>query len=621
MSSLIAEELAKKQKSISVAEFFEKNRQILGFDSAPRSLITTIKEAVDNSLDACEEAELLPNIMVQVERAGKDNLRVIIEDNGPGIVREQIPKVFAKLLYGSRFHSLKQSRGQQGIGISASVLYAQLTSGQPTKIISKIGSDSPAHYYELMINTGTNDPEIFRDDIIEWDRSQGTRIELEMAASYVKGRRQSVYEYLKATAIVNPHARITLVEPDGNEEIFERVTDKLPATAKEILPHPHGIELGTLMRMLRYTDRQKLGAFLRYSFSKIGHLTAEEICKASGLDFDQDPHNISRDQAKKILDAFKTVKIMSPPTDCLSPIGENLIYKGLQKELDVDLIATTTRAPSVYSGNPFVIEVGIAYGGKLQKDDRIEITRFANRVPLLYQQGACVTTRAIESIKWKQYGLSQPGGGLPVGPVVLLVHVASTNVPFTSESKDAVAEIPEIQNEVELALKEVARKLNRFLKKQGSLKKRRQKEIIITKVLPRMAEKLADTLDREVPDIDPVVAKIMGNVLVHRHLQRKDNGKVDVAIKIKNFGSKSYEFTLHEMLAYEIQDPTPDPRIVSMGNEFDYIWNINIAAQETKVLTYSLTFVEENDIQKMPDIIVEGMEQELVTGAKTVKGL
>ncbi|MCS3923278.1 DNA topoisomerase VI subunit B [Methanosalsum natronophilum] len=621
MSTLIAEELAKNQKAISVAEFFEKNRQILGFDSGPRSLITTIKEAVDNSLDSCEDAQILPNILVHVQRISKDHVIVTIEDNGPGIVKEQIPKVFAKLLYGSRFHSLKQSRGQQGIGISAAVLYSQLTSGQPTKIISKIGAHSPAHYYELMINTRTNEPEIFKDEEIDWDRNQGTRIELEMEASYVKGRRQSVYEYLKSTAVVTPHARITLIEPDGNEIVFERATDKLPKQAQEILPHPHGIELGTLMRMLRYTERKKLGAFLRYSFSKIGLFTAEEICKASGLDFDIDPHDIDRNQAKKILEAFKKVKIMSPPTDCLSPIGEELIYKGLQKEFDVDFIATATRSPSVYSGNPFVIEVGIAYGGRLQKDDRVDISRFANRVPLLYQQGACVTTRAIESIRWKQYGLNQPGGGLPIGPVILLVHVASTNVPFTSESKDAIAEIPAIQNETELALKEIARKLNRFLKRQGTLKKRREKEIIITKVLPKMAEKLANTLEKPVPDISPVVAKIMGNVHIDSSADKHETGEINVRIKINNHGSKSFEFDIHQLLPYEIKRASPEPKVVSVGDQYDYIWPVKINPGNSKALTYTLELIDENDENKLGNIIVEGMEQELVTGAKCVKGV
>ncbi len=617
----IAEELAKNQKSISVAEFFEKNRQILGFDSAPRSLITTIKEAVDNSLDACEEAEILPDILVQVERSDKDSLVIIVEDNGPGIVKEQIPKVFAKLLYGSRFHALKQSRGQQGIGISASVLYSQLTSGHPTRIISKIGQGKPAHYYELMINTSTNEPEILKEEVLDWDRHHGTRIELEMEASYVKGRRQSVTEYLRSTAIVNPHARIKLIEPDKNEILFERATDKIPEAAKEILPHPHGIELGTLMKMLRYTERQKLTPFLRYSFSKIGHLTAEEICKASGLDGEMDPHEINRDQAKKLLEAFGKVKIMAPPTDCLSPIGDNLIYKGLEKEFNVDFIATTSRTPSVYSGNPFLVEVGMAYGGDLQKEDRVDILRFANRVPLLYQQGGCVTTHAIESIKWKQYGLNQPGGGLPTGPVAILVHVASTNVPFTSESKDAIADIPEIKAEIELAIKEVGRKLNMYMNRQENLKKRREKEIIITKVLPKMAKKLAETLDRDVPDINPVVARIMGNLLVSRKISRNADDSGRVSIMLKNFSGKTVECTVHEMVPFKIRETTPEPKVISMGNDFDYVWKISVSTGSSKAISYVVDTLSDVEAMKFPEVIVEGLDEELVTGAKAIKGL
>lgn len=620
MVNPIAEELAKNQKSISVAEFFEKNRQILGFDSAPRSLITTVKEAVDNSLDACEESEILPDIFLQIERSGKDNVVVIVEDNGPGIVKEQIPKVFAKLLYGSRFHAIKQSRGQQGIGISASVLYSQLTSGNHTKIISKIGQGNPAHYYELMINTSTNDPEILKDNIVDWDRPHGTRVEMEMEASYVKGRRQSIYEYLKATAIVNPHARLTLIEPDGNEVVFERATDKLPVPAKEILPHPHGIELGTLMKMLRYTERQKLYPFLRYSFSKIGHLASEEICKASGLDPDTDPHEMSREQSKKLLDAFSKVKIMAPPTDCLSPIGEELIYKGLEKEFSVDFIATTTRSPSVYAGSPFIVEVGIAFGGELQKDDRVDIMRFANRVPLLYQQGGCVITHAIESIKWKQYGLNQPGGGLPSGPVVIMVHVASTNVPFTSESKDAVADIPEIKDEIELAIKEVSRKMNRYLNKRDNLKKRREKEIIITKVLPKMAKKLAETLDREVPDINPVVANVMGNLLVERIVESNGDGGVDVSIRVKNFSSKKQDFKVHDMVPFEIENAVPEAKVINMGNDFDYIWDLSVSPGSSKVVKYSVATLDDAELSRLPSLIIEGLDEELVTGAKAIKG-
>ncbi len=615
----IAEELAKKQKSISVAEFFEKNRHILGFDSAPRSLITTVKEAVDNALDACEEAGILPDILIQIERVEQDYVTVIIEDNGPGIIKEQIPKVFAKLLYGSRFHSLKQSRGQQGIGISAAVLYSQMTTGKHTKILSKTGLNTLAHYYELMINTSTNEPDILKDEVKDWFRAHGTQIELEMKAAYVKGRRQSIYEYLKATAIVNPHARITLVEPDGNEEVFERATDKMPDLSEEILPHPEGIELGTLMKMLHHTERQKLASFLRYSFCKIGLLTAEEICKAAGLDPEIDPHFLRHHEARKLIESFEKVKIMAPPTDCLSPIGEELIYRGLEKETKVDFIATSTRKPAVYSGNPFVVEVGLAYGGNLSKEEKISIMRFANRVPLLYQQGGCVTTHAVEDIKWKQYGLNQPGGGIPVGSALLLIHVASINVPFTSESKDAIADIPVIKEEVNLAIKDVARKLKHYLSKQDNLKKRREKEIIITKVLPKMALKVANILGKEVPDINPVVAMIMGNLLVYRKVKKNEEGTAHIVIKIKNFGSSTHSFRIHEILPWTISRAKPEPKIVTMGNDYDYIWEVSAAVGSSKVLSYIIEHATDKELGKLPDLIVEGIEEELVTGAKAFK--
>ncbi|MDW7727539.1 MAG: DNA topoisomerase VI subunit B [Candidatus Methanoperedens sp.] len=613
---VVADELAKKQKSISIAEFFEKNRQILGFDSSPRALLTSVKEAVDNSLDACEEAGILPDLHIKIENNSKTNITLIAEDNGPGVVREQIPNVFAKLLYGSRFHAVRQSRGQQGIGISAAVLYSQLTSGRPVKIISKVDRDAPAHYFELLINTQTNEPEIITDKVIEWDRMRGTRVELEMEASYVKGRRQSVHEYLKATAIVNPHARITFVDTDNNAVVFERATDKLPIQPQEILPHPTGVELGTLIKMLRYTDREKLAPFLRYSFSRIGLHTAGQICKKAGLDADTCPASITLDEAKRLQDAFGKVKISAPPTDCLSPITEDLIRKGIGKEHTIDFIETTTRPASVHSGHPFQVETGIAYGGTLPKDGKVEILRFANRVPLLYQQGACAVTHAIENIKWKQYSLDQPGGSLPVGPAIILVHVASTHLPFTSESKEAIADVPEIMTEIELALKEVGRKLKLYLSRQNSLLKRREKEEIIQEILPRIAEKVGEILELPAPDINPVVAKIMGNVFIRRVFQDHGGGCI-VEIRISNNGSGVHNFTLHETLPFSIESPSPEPKNIQMGNMTDYLWKVSLKPGEKKAIIYNLC-AGIDDTANLPQLVVEGIDEELVTGAKAV---
>ena len=609
----IAEELARQQKAISVAEFFEKNRQILGFDSAPRALITCVKEAVDNSLDACEEAGILPDIFVQIKRSG-DYYQVVVEDNGPGIVAEEIPKVFAKLLYGSRFHTLRQSRGQQGIGISAAVLYSQLTSGKPTKVISKIGPGRPAHYCEVMINTARNEPEVFREEEIDWERPRGTRVEMEMEGSYVRSRRQSVYGSLKSAAIVNPHARITLVEPEGNVEVFERATETLPKKAYAISPHPAGIELGELIKLLRYTDKKRLRVFLKDTFSSIGSISAQELCNRAVLDPERSPGSLEHQEAKRLLAAFKQIKVKSPPVDCLSPIGEELIKAGLEKEYRLDFIATTVRPVSVYSGNPFLVEVGLGFGGELEKEGRVEILRFANRVPLVYQQGACAIAHAVEGVSWKNYSLSHPAGsGIPAGPAVLLVHIASTNIPFTSESKDAVADVPEILEEVDLGLKEVARKLRRHLSRQSILSERREKEEIIRKILPKIARKLSDILGKEEPDIGPVVAKIMGNLLIHRHVEQK-NGHLAVKIDVENHSDLVRAFRIHEVLKQEALSVTPAAKVVPLGDGYDHLWKLSLGPGEKDSLCYSLR----SDGGLLAEPVVEGIEAELVTGARVI---
>ena len=464
----IAVELAKKQKAISVAEFFEKNRHMLGFDSLPRALITCIKEAVDNSLDACEESSILPDIYIRVRKIDDRILNIVIEDNGPGVQRDVLPRVFGKLLYGSRFHAIRQSRGQQGIGISAAVLYAQLTSGKPARITSRIDPKLPAYFYELKIDTETNEPKIILEKYDDFFTSRGTRIELSMEATYVRGK-QSVLEYLKNTAIVNPHARITFVDPYEEKTVFERACDVLPRQPVEIKPHPHGIELGTLIKMLQSTDNLKLSSFLSSSFAKIGGHTMDSICKEASLDPDMAPQDLAKDidGVKRLMAAFQKIKIQAPPKDCLSPITDDLLKKGLTQNHRVDFIATVSRPVAVCRGNPFLVETAIAYGGDIDTEGRADVYRIANRVPLMYQQGACAISHAIERINWKNYGLEQPKGAkAPLGPIMIMVHVASTNVPFTSESKDAIADIPEIEDEIELAVREAARDLGRYLSEQ-----------------------------------------------------------------------------------------------------------------------------------------------------------
>ena len=486
----IAMELAKRQREISVAEFFTKNRHLLGFDSKRKALLMTVKEAVDNSIDACEEAKILPEISVELINVGQFKYRVIIEDNGPGIVKKQIPNIFAKLLYGSKFHTLKQSRGQQGIGISAAVLYSQLTTGNPAKIISKISPKHPAHYYELKIDTQNNKPEILKEEVVEWPKDHGTKIEIDLEADYLKGN-QSVDEYLKQTAVVNPHLTLVYTNPKAEQVIFPRVVDLMPAESKSIKPHPYGIELGMLMSMLKFTESRTLQSFLTSEFSRVGPGTAKEICENSALLPSMKPAAVSRDHAERLIEGIRKTKIIAPPTDCLSPIGEQELEKGLRKEITAEFYVTKTRSPEVYRGNPFIIEVGIAYGGEIPKDSRVNILRFANRVPLLYQEGACGITKAICETNWKPYGMQQSGDSIPAGPAVIVVHMASAWVPFTSESKEAIAHYQEILKEVKLALQDCGRQLGSYVRKKVRMGQNLERANMFERYIPEVADSIA----------------------------------------------------------------------------------------------------------------------------------
>ena len=645
MANPIALKLAQKQKEISVAEFFERNKHILGFGNPTRAIITSVKEGVDNSLDACEEAGILPDIVVEIkdEDGGEKNeYKIIVEDNGPGIVKKQIPNVFGRLLYGSRFHAIKQSRGQQGIGVSAVVLYGQLTTGKPTRVISKIDEKMPAYVYEIGINTHNNTPEIISQDIMHWEKPSGTRIEINIIGDYVRGKR-FVYEYLQSTSIVNPHAQITFVTPEGEKHVFERTAEILPRPSMEIKPHPYGIELGTLMKMAKSTKCRKLSAFLKTEFSSMGERTTNAVCKEVGLDKNINPKMLTREQLLNLLKAFKKVKIMSPPTNCLSPIGETLIRRSLKhetQEISPEFIVTTSRPPSVFSGNPFQVEAGIVYGGNLPKDTPVKILRFANRVPLLYQQGDCVSTAAISSIDWRRYGLEQKGGkGIPVGPAIFLVHVASTHVPFTSESKEAVADIPEIENEIKLAFRECARKMQRHLTKKAKRAKTREKFDLITKILPELARKTSLILNKPVPPLDEVITKIMDVVWIEDSVEytkkplsqivksngqtilyEKSKGYVTTSkITIVNYKHKPLTFNLYALKPKEGAIINTNPKPVEI-KDYYLKWKIeNIKPTERLELSFEMTNLAKEDFEEN-DLYIENINPEYVIGAEKWEG-
>lgn len=553
-----AESMARQQRDISVSEFFLKNRHLLGFDNPRKALLTTVKEAVDNALDACEEAGIVPEISIDVVQTGEKRFRVSVTDNGPGIVRNQIPRIFAKLLYGSKFHRLRMSRGQQGIGISAAGMYGQLTTGSSTRILSRTKSAKNAHDLDVQIDARKNRPSILRDDVLDWRpefhptidgkakkpvrSSHGTCVSIEMEASYVRGR-QSVDEYLRQCAVVNPHLqlhyRVTLLskkasgEEDPADEsdasgapwqTFQRVGKELPRPPTEIKPHPHGVELGLLMQMLKDSEARTIRSALAQDFSRVSTATAGKVCEMAGLSPKARPARIAEREIEALFKALNEVKLMRPPTDCLSPIGEDQIVAGLRKEMSPDFVTAVTRPPAVYRGNPFQVEVGLAYvrpgqGKEAGAEEPVRVLRYANRVPLLYMAGACATSRAVIGVNWRNYGLSQPRGALPVGPITAVVHMASVWVPFTSESKEAIAHYPEIIKEITFGLQECGRRMSTFLRRVKRRAEMERKRNYIALYIPHLALGLKEILelsDRQ----ESAVVKTLNKMLEKTHLEQ-----------------------------------------------------------------------------------------------------
>ena len=631
-----AHQLAKEQRDIPVSEFFEQNRHILGFDNPTHSLITAVKEGVDNSLDACEQAGILPELKIEIKSLGKDELSIAIEDNGPGIIEENVPNVFGRLLYGSRFGSGKQSRGQQGIGISAAIMYGQLTTGRSAIISTRISEEHLATRITMKLDTRNNRGNVERTEDFIWkneseepdedgiypEKINGTRVEFAIKGRYREAR-PSVLEYLKSTAIVNPHAKIIFTNPDKKIFLFDRASPDLPKLPTQgVKPHPHGVELGQLLRMAHHSNEHQMGKFLRKDFSSMGAKSITDVLLKARLSPYVRPQDITRVEAKALIEAFKTTSIRTPTSGILVPIGPKLIKLGLKQVLEEyrpDFYTLPiSRTPSVFAGTPFLVEVGMVYGGNLPKDQPVQILRFANRVPLLYQAGGCAITKAIQGINWRNYGLEQRGGkGTPNGPAILLVHVASTNIPFTSEAKEAIADISEIKKEIKLALRNNAKTLAKHLKKQKKRAKVSEKFDLVKKVLPAIAEKASSVVGQPVPNLDKVVAAIMDVVWIEEKIEfEKDY--IGIEVEIINYRLKSANFKLRaEVPGHEIKEAEPRPG-KREGNHV--IWSVGLPTTESAKYKFIIPQGTRSSFEGL-ELWVEGIDSTNIIGAEAWTGI
>ncbi|MEW6528847.1 MAG: DNA topoisomerase VI subunit B [Candidatus Micrarchaeota archaeon] len=528
-----------KFKEYSIAEFFKKNRQMLGFSGKVRTLTTIVHEYVTNSLDACEEHGLLPEIKIELKELENGNIKIKIQDNGMGIPEKLIGKALGQMLAGTKFARYAQQRGQQGIGASGCTMYALLTTGRPIYVESRY--DKVLMKCTLTIDFKSNAPIL--NNIVKEENINGTGLYIEAEFGEVRydASVYGVYEYLKRTALANPHAQITLIEPNGNNVLFPRSDDKVPPKPKDILPHPLGITTHDLIDFAKREENITISSLLQQSFSRLSANKMQEIkALAQWLDFGKKSKNLTWEEADKLVHIFKQIKWVAPTTDSIIPIGKEQIEKAMKNILMPEFVAITERSPKVFRGGiPFLVEVAIAYGGnsgKLNSDGKRagDIMRFANRVPLLFDSGGCALTEAVKNLDWKRYGIKN----FDENPITVLINFVSVHVPYTGAGKQAVAQDEEILDEIKNAVQEAAREMQRYV---GSVVRRREREGKKKAVLRYVEQLSKDLTELSCKESENIAEELKINGLKTKELKIEELRKRLIEIVERKYNSESKE--------------------------------------------------------------------------------
>lgn len=474
--------------SSSSAEYFSKNLQQVGFSSYTKAVLTSIKEAVDNSLDACEDAGILPEISIFIEKLGEgtaknaDSIRIRVEDNGPGLEVEDVVKVFGEYLASSKFGRGRCSRGQQGIGISAVTTWAQLTSARGVSLITKTAKMRKACQCVVEVDIKHNKGVLRSKENIDWNKPHGVSCEFIIDARIQLNGEGGILAYLNGTTLVNPHLTLRYKILDQDWVEVERVTDVIPEIPDPTDPHPHTMKLGEFIAHSHLFGRVSLGTWLKKGFSRISDSVLDEMKKKEGISqslFDKSVDKATEEDFKKIFSGLQKAKLMAPSTKSVLSIGEAALSKSIQRVGQVDFFSVVSRKPAICDFKPVLVEVAIArlLDRNMSEDQSVTLQRFANRVPLQFDKAACAMTKAVESINWRSYGLNQPKNSLPLGPFIIAVSVVSPFIKFKNASKETVDASDELVEEIRRTLIQAGQRLSKYIKrenKEADLEKKRQ---------------------------------------------------------------------------------------------------------------------------------------------------
>lgn len=492
-----------KITSSSTAEYFAKNLQQVGFSSPAKAVLTTLKEAVDNSLDACEEAGILPDINISIEKLGPgaskntDLVQIVVEDNGPGLDPDDLAKVFGEYLASSKFGRGRCSRGQQGIGISAATTWAQLTNASGVRVMSKTKNMRKAVSAIIDVDIKGNRGVLKKKETLDWEKSHGLRVEFRIDGRVVLNGDGGLLTYLEGTTLVNPHMTINYKLMEQEPANIPRVANSVPEIPPATLPHPHTMKLGEFMTHAGLFGKITLENFLKKGFSRVNEGTIKEMVK-KGLPKGMLSKNlsaISEDEYKKIYTALHETELIAPSTKSVLTVGEEGLSKSIQRLGEVDFFSVQTRKPRICDFKPVVVEVAIArFKNRATADGEqgpVQLLRFANRVPLQFDKGACAITKSVESVNWRSYGLNQPKDSLPMGPYVFAVSVTSPFIKFKNASKETIDGGDDLVDEIRRALMQAGQKLSRHIRAEYKAADLERKISHIEKFGPILVEKLA----------------------------------------------------------------------------------------------------------------------------------
>lgn len=494
-------------EEISAADFFYRNRDIAGFTNPSRAIFAAIRELIENSLDAAESLRIPPEIYVRLSYEGEGSpetqiYKLRVEDNGIGIQPRHIPSAFGQVLFGSKY-KLKQQRGTFGLGGKMAILYGQITTHQPATVTSSTGI-TKIYEYKLMIDIQKNRPLIMdRKVLINKERWRGTVVEFTLEGDYLRAM-PKILDYFKQTAMVNPYANLTFVDPKGRLYKFTRVTKDMPTPPQETKPHPYGVDVELLQRLIQVTPYKTMQEFLKNHFHRVGEITAQKFLEFSNLSPSKNPKKLSHEEIVRLMHMLKKYKDFLPPdASCLSPLGEELLKAGILKELKPEFAVVHQRRPATYAGHPFIIETGIAYGGEVPKRGTFMLYRFANRIPLLYDEASDISMRVITTMNWRRYRV------MPDMPIAILVHICSTKVPYKTVGKEFIADRPEVRREIANGLREVARQIGHFMSKREHVDREKKRLGIFNKYLPKIAQFSTRLAGKEkLPDVEKLLTSV-----------------------------------------------------------------------------------------------------------------